>query len=113
MSEINKGKVAIIGDPNILLIFKFLGFSLFPARHQEEARQALKEVESQNIKLCLVQQDYYFLITQKERRKERWPVYLPFKDYRQAEDLLQEEIKRMMIKATGSDTLLRKGQKEG
>lgn len=109
MFDVKKGKVAIIGDPDILLIFKFLGFSLFPARHNEEARQALKAVEAQNIKLCLIQQDYYFLVREKERRKEKWPVYLPFKDYRQAEDLLQEAIKGMMIKATGSDTLLRKG----
>ncbi|MCX7974113.1 MAG: hypothetical protein N3B16_06370 [Candidatus Aminicenantes bacterium] len=113
MSEVTKGKVAIIGDPDILLIFKFLGLSLFPVQTENEAREALKEVEARNFKLCLLQQNFYFLIAEREKRKEKWPVFLPFRDYRQSEDLLQEGIKKMMIKATGSDTLLRKGQKEG
>lgn len=110
MSEDKRGKIAIIGDPDILLIFKILGMEVYPAKNKNEARQALSEVEVKNFPVCLLQQDYYSLLSEKERKKEPWPVYLPFRDYRQAEDLLEGEIKKMMIKATGSDTLLRKGR---
>lgn len=110
MSEDKQGKIAIIGDPDILLIFKVLGMEVYPARNEEEARKAINEVEAKNFQLCFLQQDYYSLLSEKEKKKELWPVFMPFRDYRQEEDLLEREIKKMMIKATGSDTLLRKGR---
>lgn len=109
MSDDKKGKLAIIGDPDILLIFKLIGVEVYPARNESEARQALKEVEAEPFPLVLIQQNYYFLLSEKEKKKEPWPVFLPFRDYRQEGDLVEEEIKRMMIRAIGSDTLLRKG----
>lgn len=110
MSEDKRGKIAIIGDPDILLIFKIIGIEVYPARNENEARKAISEVKAKNFQLCFLQQDYYSLLDEKGKKKEPWPVFLPFRDYRQAEDLLEGKIKKMMIKATGSDTLLRKGR---
>ncbi len=110
MSEDKRGKIAIIGDPDILVVFKILGMEVYPARNEKEAREALSEVETKNFQLCFLQQDYYSLLSEKVKKKELWPVFMPFRDYRQAEDLLEGEIRKMMIKATGSDSLLKKGR---
>ncbi len=110
MSEGKRGEIAIIGDFDIILIFKFLGIEVYPVRNEKEARQAISEVKAKNFQLCFLQQDYYSLLVEKEKKKEPWPVFIPFRDYRQAEDLVEAELKRMMIKAIGSDTLLRKGR---
>jgi len=110
MFEGEGSRIAIIGDPDLLLLFKLFGVKIFPARNEAEAREALKEIEARSFELCLIQQNYYFLINEKERKKRKGPVFLPFRDYRRPEDLIEEEIKKMMIRATGSDTLLKKSR---
>mgnify|MGYP000411290446 CR=1 FL=1 len=110
MFEDKESRIAIIGDPDLLLLFQLFGLKIFPARNEAEAREALKEIEAGSFELCLIQQNYYFLINEKESKKRKGPVFLPFRDYRQGEDLIEEEIKKMMIRATGSDALLKKGR---
>jgi len=111
MPEETRRKMAIIGDPDILAVFKLAGATVFAARNEAEARQAIEEVSAENYGLCLIQQNFFSLLMEgKEKRARLWPVFLPFRDYRQPEDLILEGLKKMTIRATGSDSLLKRNK---
>lgn len=112
MFEKNQTKAAAIGDPDILIIFRSAGVEVFPALNEAEAIRAIGEIEEKGYGLCFVQENFYPLTRGKKEKKERKveTVFVPLKDFRQEVDFIQDIMREMTVKATGSDMLLKRNR---
>lgn len=105
-------KVAIIGDSDLVFAFRASGIKVFSPKNEEEAKQALELVERENFALCFLHERYLESL-EKEREvlgQKFCPVVVGFSDYRRVTDYIERMIKQMAIKATGSDSLVRRGK---
>ncbi len=103
-------KVAVVGDADLVLAFRALGIKVFSPRNVEEARQALETVQRENYGLCFVHESLLeHLKPEREALAPRFcPVVVGFSDYRKITDRLQQMMRELAIKATGSDSLVRR-----
>jgi vacuolar-type H+-ATPase subunit F/Vma7 len=95
--------LAVIGDEDIVVGFKALGFKVYALREPEEYKAAIDAVVSQPAAVCLVQENIY-------RRAENeinsykdlpLPVFIPFS--KNAETALLNNIVRdIRLRATGT-----------
>ncbi len=108
MFDPKKGQIAAIGDEDSMVVLSLAGITVFCARNKEAALEKIDEVINQGFGLCLIQDEFYPLVLAKQKIEGGWqPVFLPFRDYRQAVDLIQSRLRELAIKATGSDSLLK------
>jgi vacuolar-type H+-ATPase subunit F/Vma7 len=110
-----KGEVAIIGEKNMVFAFRSLGFKTYSPRHLDEAREILSSLEQDNVVLCFLHQSYFEPL-QAERiamGKKFVPVIVGFSDYRKITDHLENMMKEMAVKATGSDALVKRRGNHG
>jgi len=108
-------KVAVIGESDLVFAFKALGLNVFAPQDLEEAKKTMETLEKENYALCFVHQS--FLKPLEEERealvKKFCPVVVGFRDHRDVTDYLGNIMREMTIKATGSDSLIkRKGKDE-
>ncbi|MFB0564989.1 MAG: V-type ATP synthase subunit F [Candidatus Aminicenantaceae bacterium] len=106
-------KVAIVGDENIVFAFRALGIKVFSPKSIEEAKEIMETLEKENFALCLLHQSFLEPLKKerKELEKKFCPVVVGFNDYREVPDQIKSIMKETAIKATGSDSLMRR--KEG
>jgi len=110
-----QAKVAVIGDKDLVFAFRALGISTYSPRNIEEAREILRGLERDNIALCFLHQSYFEPL-QEEREalgKKLVPVVVGFSDYRKIPDHLENMIREMAVKATGSDALVKRRGNHG
>ncbi len=103
-------KVAVVGEVDIVFPLRALGMKVFSPESLEEARKVMKILEEENFALCFLHEDLFEFL-QKERdalRKKLCPVVVGFSDYRKVTDHLERMMRELAIKATGSDSLVRK-----
>jgi len=102
-------KIAVIGDADLILPLKALGIKIYSPESIHEARGILKELEREEIALCLMHDQFLKSLKEEIGRLEKkfCPVIAGFSDYREVSDLLKRKMKDLSIKATGSDSLLR------
>ncbi len=105
-------KVAVIGDADLVFAFKALGIKVFSPQNVDEARTVMELVEKEKFALCFLQED---LLENLEKEREALvhkfcPVVVGFSDYRKVTDYLQRMMRDMAIKATGSDSLVKRGK---
>jgi vacuolar-type H+-ATPase subunit F/Vma7 len=108
-------RVAVIGDKDMVFAFKALGFKTYSPRHMDEAREILNGLEKDNIALCFLHHSYFEPL-QEEREvlgKKIVPVIVGFSDYRKITDHLENMMKEMAVKATGSDALVKRRGNHG
>ncbi len=112
MFEKKQTKAAAIGDPDILIIFRSAGIEVFPALNEAEAAQAIGEIEEKGYGLCFIQENFYPLTRQKKEKRERKieTVFVPLRDFRQEIDFIQDVLRELTVKATGSDMLLKRNR---
>jgi vacuolar-type H+-ATPase subunit F/Vma7 len=108
-------RVAVIGDSDLVFPLRAIGIRTFSPKTLEEAREILRSLEKEGIALCYLHES--FMSPLKEERaalgKKVFPVVVGFSDYRQVTDPMGEMMKEMAIKATGSDSLVkRRGRDE-
>jgi V/A-type H+-transporting ATPase subunit F len=108
-------KVAVIGESDLVFAFKALGLDVFAPRDLEETKKTIETLDRENYALCFVHQD--FLEPLEEERealvKKFCPVVVGFRDHRDVINYLGNIMREMTIKATGSDSLIkRKGKDE-
>lgn len=109
------GRMAVIGDADLIFGFRALGLRTFSPRSAEEAKAALAEILKEDTALCLVHQDWLGAIKEEREGISRrfCPVILGFSDHRALTDLVEREMREMAVKATGSDSFVRgKGHHE-
>ncbi|MBD3412982.1 MAG: hypothetical protein GF421_00930 [Candidatus Aminicenantes bacterium] len=107
-------KIAVIGDADLIMPLKALGIRIYAPEDVHEARTFIKELEEEEIALCLVH-DRFLEPLKKEiiaLEKKFCPVIAGFSDYREASDMIKEKITELSIKAIGSDSLVRGKEKQ-
>ncbi len=108
-------RVAVVGDADTVFPLRVMGMKVFSPKNLEEAREIMKALELENIALCFLQEDLFEPL-EKERealRKKFCPVVVGFSDHKKVTDHIEREMRDLSIKATGSDSLVKKrGQDE-
>jgi vacuolar-type H+-ATPase subunit F/Vma7 len=110
-----RAKVAVIGDLDMIYAFRALGIKAYSPGDLDEARNVLKGLEKDNIALCFLHQSFLEPL-QEEREalgKKFVPVVVGFSDYRKITDHLENMLKKMAVKATGSDALVKRRGNHG
>ena len=108
-------KVAVIGERDVIFAFRALGIKTYSPRDLDEARSILKSLEQEDIALCFLHQSLLAPL-QEEREvlgKKFVPVVVGFSDYRKITDHLENMMKEMAVKATGSDALVKRRGNNG
>lgn len=108
-------RIAAVGDADLLFGLRALGIAVFSPRSSEEARAVMARLEKEHYALCLVHQRWMEALAgeKKDAGKKIGPVVLGFSDYRDLTEAIEQMVKEMAVRATGSDSLVkRKGQDE-
>lgn len=103
-------RVAIIGERDLVLPLKVMGFRVFFPKDIDEARHVMESLEEEGIALCLIHESYFEpLKSEREALRGKFaPVVAAFSDYRKVTDELGKMMREIAIKATGSDSLVKK-----
>ena len=94
--------LAIVGNEDLVLGFRALGFKVYPAQDKEQVEAALAESANQGCAVCLVQEELYSLAKESidSFRDSPSPIFIPFaKDYRT--ELLDRIVRDIRLRATG------------
>ena len=107
-------KMAIVGESDLVFPFKALGVRIFSPKNVDEAREILAEIEKENFALCFLHESFYeALAEEREVLAQKFcPVVVGYSDYRKITDYLEKVMKEMAIKATGSDSLVKRRGKD-
>lgn len=108
-------KIAIVGEADLVFAFRALGVHTFSPKDVEDARKIMAKIEKENFALCFVHQRWLeaFKKERKETEKKFCPAVVGFSDYRSLTDDVEKMVREMAVKATGSDSLVkRKGKDE-
>ena len=107
-------RIAVIGDSDLVFAFKILGMEVFTPKDLEEARKALETLEKEKFALCFVHQNFLKQLEEERETlvKRFCPVVVGFRDYRDVTDYLRNIMKEMTIKATGTDSLMKRKEKD-
>jgi len=103
-------KVAIIGEADIVFPLRALGIKVFSPKNVEEAKEMIREIGEKKFALCFVQESLFEpLREEREALRDKFcPVVVGFSDYRKITDHLARAMKELAIKATGSDSVVKK-----
>lgn len=103
-------KVAVVGEEDFVFAFKALGFEVFTPKDEEEAKKVMETIERENFALCFLHQDLFELLKEEREAlgKKLCPVVVGFRDYREVEDHLEKIMRETSVKATGSDSLVKR-----
>lgn len=113
MSE--NDKIAVVGDADLVFAFRALGFHVFSPLDAEAARRVAAELRKEGFALCFVHQKWLemFKPAKKESGRTAEPVVVGYSDFRSLTDEVDKKLREMAVKATGSDSLVkRKGKDE-
>ena len=107
-------KVAVVGDADIVFPLRVIGMKVFSPKSLEEAREIMGALELENVALCFLQENLFEPL-KKEREALRGkfcPVVVGFSDHKKVTDHLERVMRDLAIKATGSDSLVKKRGKD-
>jgi len=107
-------KVAVVGEADIVFPLRALGMKVFSPRSLEEAKRVLKTLGDENYALCFLHESLFESL-KKERealREKICPVVVGFSDYKKVTDHLERMMRELAVKATGSDSLVKKREKD-
>lgn len=107
-------KVAIVGEPDLVFAFRALGIKVFSPKNVEEAREVMEAIDKENFALCFLHESFLEPL-EKEREdlgKKFCPVVVGFSDFRKVTDYLEKMMREMAVKATGSDSLVKRRGKD-
>jgi len=107
-------KVAVVGEADIIFALRALGMKVFSPKNLEEAKRVMETLEKENFAICFLHEKFLEpLKEEREALREKFcPVVVGFSDYRKLTDYLEKMMKDMAIKATGSDSLVRRRGKD-
>lgn len=108
MSEFSR--VALVGDADCVYGFRVLGVRTFSPGDAGEARKIAAEILKGGFALCLVDQRWLAVFKEEEVEADRklCPVIVGFSDYRSLTDELEKRVRAMAVKATGSDSIVKR-----
>ncbi|MCM8795383.1 MAG: V-type ATP synthase subunit F [Candidatus Omnitrophica bacterium] len=94
--------LAIIGDEDMVLGFRALGFKDYPLKEPKEFKAILEKILKTDTAICLIQDDFYLKVQEELKSYAGFglPVFIPFSKTAKA-DLLDKIIKDIRLRATG------------
>lgn len=103
-------RVAVIGDCDLIFPLRAMGVKIYSPRNLEEARQIIESLEEEKIALCFLHERFFEpLSAEREALSHKFcPVLAGFSDYRVVTDHLGLMMREMAVRATGSDSLVKK-----
>ncbi|MBC7349362.1 MAG: hypothetical protein H5U05_05250 [Candidatus Aminicenantes bacterium] len=112
MSE--AGKIAIIGDRDLVTPFQVFGLTVLTPASTEEARTMLAQVVQEKYTICLIQETWLDRLKPEvaELSHKFAPVCVGFSDFRASSESVENLMRELSIKAIGSDALFTRGRKE-
>ncbi len=107
-------KVAVVGEADVIFPLRALGMKVFSPKSLEEAKQVLEALEEENFGLCFLHESLFeSLKKERETLREKFcPVVVGFSDYREVSDHLEKIMRELAVKATGSDSLVKKREED-
>lgn len=103
-------KVAVVGEADIVFAFRAIGVKVFSPQSLEEARKVMETLEKENFALIFLHESLFELLEEeREALREKFcPVVVGFSDHRKITDYLENMMRDLAIKATGSDSLVKR-----
>ncbi len=93
---------AIIGREEAVISFKAIGFDTYPIINDKSVRDAIKEIVSKAIKICLVEESFF--VDNKDLfidfKEKTFPIFVPF-SVKESKGSMEELVKEIRLKATG------------
>ncbi len=107
-------KVAVVGDSDIVFALRALGVKIFSPKSLEEARKVMESIARENFALCFLHESFLEPLREEREalRKKFCPVVVGFSDYRKITDQLERMMRDVAIKATGSDSLVKRREED-
>ena len=107
-------KVAVVGDADIIFALRALGVKVFSPKSLEEAKKVMESLAEENFALCFLHESLLEpLQEEREALREKFcPVVVGFSDYRKVTDQLERMMREVAIKATGSDSLVKRREED-
>ena len=107
-------KVAVVGEADIIFALRALGVKIFSPKSLEEAKKVMESLAKENFALCFLHESFLEpLREEREALREKFcPVVVGFSDYRKVTDQLERMMRDVAIKATGSDSLVKRREKD-
>jgi vacuolar-type H+-ATPase subunit F/Vma7 len=107
-------KVAVIGDSDLVFAFRALGIKVFSPENLEETREIMETLEQENFALCFLHESFFEPLKEEIQisRQKFCPVVVGFSDYREVQDRIGQMMRDMAVRATGSDSLVKKRGKD-
>lgn len=95
--------LAILGRPDVVLGFKALGFSVYPAQGTEEGSSLIDKIVAEKPAICLVEEEIYLAAQAKisSYRHLPVPIFIPFAKDERAETL-ERLTREIRLRATGT-----------
>jgi len=103
-------KIAIIGDADIVYAFQAMGIQVYSPVDIHETRKIVRFLEKEEISLCFVQEGLLENLEdeREDLEKKFCPVLVGYSDYRSIISMLGKMTKEMAVRATGSDSFMKK-----
>jgi vacuolar-type H+-ATPase subunit F/Vma7 len=107
-------KIAVVGDADLIFALRALGVKVFSPKNVEEAKKVMKSLEAENFALCFLHQSLLEPLREEREdlRGKFCPVVVGFSDYRKVTDELERMMREVAIKATGSDSLVKRKEED-
>ena len=103
-------KVAVVGEADIVFALRALGVKIFSPKSLEEAKKVMENLAKENFALCFLHESFLEPLREEREalRKKFCPVVVGFSDYRKVTEQLERMMRDVAIKATGSDSLVKR-----
>ncbi len=107
-------KVAVVGEADFIFALRALGVKVFSPENLEEAKKIMEAIKEENFALCFLHESFLEPLSEEREalRKEFCPVVVGFSDYRKVTDQLERMMREVAIKATGSDSLVKRKEED-
>jgi vacuolar-type H+-ATPase subunit F/Vma7 len=103
-------RIAVVGEPDLVFGFRALGIETFSPASAEDAEGLASKIVRDDFALCLVEGRWLAAFKEVEAAAGRrlCPVIVGFSDYRSLSDEVEKRLREMAVKATGSDSSVRR-----
>ena len=107
-------KVAVVGEADIIFALRALGVKVFSPKSLEEAKKVMESLAKENFALCFLHESFLEPLREEREalRDKLYPVVVGFSDYRKVTDQLERMMRDVAIKATGSDSLVKRKEED-
>lgn len=101
-----EGKIAIVGDSDVVQVFKAIGMDSFPVFNKDEAELKIKEIEK-DYAVIYITENYAIELSEVLKRYEQraYPIIVPIPSANSNTGYGLERIKQNVEKAVGIDIL--------